>query len=215
MNSLSKHLEQEAEYLKEEEQNIRVIARRRIAEIKSLICINEPLKILDCGSSHGFYLDEYRKEGWDAWGIESSLFYPFDSQVKCMPLENIAINTFPFKFDVITCFCILEHIETFNCMILILHRLLKPNGLLVVKAPYNKGLTGRFAKKKYYLDPTHVNEINNPKIFTIWGFKLIKTVIEGIHPERVFPRFGKTKIAKYLTEKLGLGDARCWYFKKQ
>lgn len=229
----------EAEYLKSEEQNIRQIARKRIREIKEILgtdhsicypghdgiseCRLNKLKVLDIGSNWGWYLDEYRKVGWQAWGIERESCYSPEKQDNVYPGD---IRNYDYErsgpFDVITAFCILEHltINDFYSLLVDLTRAIRPGGLLVIKSPYCKGLTGRFAPEKYYLDPNHLFELGQSNHW-IWvlkechDMKLIKTVIEGNHPERVFPRFGKTKIAKWLTEKLGMGDARCWFFRKE
>ena len=205
----------EAEYLKSEEQNIRQIAKKRIREIKGIMGDHYlfPKKVLDLGSNHGFYLDEYRKVGWLAWGVENGEEY------KGIPGSfAVDIRHFDFSlggYNVITAFCILEHF-TARELKEIAYRMengLAPGGLVVIKSPYCKGLTGRFAPKKYYLDPNHKVEITDPiKYFK--RLKLVKTVIEGIHPERVFPRFGKTKLARWLTEKLRMGDARVYYMRK-
>jgi len=203
----------EKEYLKTQENNIRVFARKRIAEIKRFVKAGK-ITILDLGSNWGFYLDEYRKEGWDGWGVELSGEYPKDNQVLNIDIRDINIDTFPVKFDVISAYCVLEHIKANESYKLLytLSKILNDGGIVSIKAPYCKGLTARFAPDKYFLDPNHLQEIVDPEVP---GLALIHEVAEGVHPERVFPRLGNNKAARWLTKFLGLGDAKVWILKKQ
>ena len=63
------------------------------------------------------------------------------------------INTFPYPFpenhfDEIYASHILEHIDNFNKTITELYRILKPNGTMIVYAPF-------FLNTKYFGDPDH------------------------------------------------------------
>jgi predicted SAM-dependent methyltransferase len=63
------------------------------------------------------------------------------------------MNTFPYPFenntfDEIYASHILEHLNNFNKVITELHRILKPDGILIVYAPF-------FLNTKYFGDPDH------------------------------------------------------------
>lgn len=66
-------------------------------------------------------------------------------------VHNIEKTPWPFKkneFDEVYAYNILEHVDNFMPIMEEIHRILKPNGLLIVSGPY-------YMHKDTFTDPTH------------------------------------------------------------
>jgi len=98
--------------------------------------------ILDIGCGDSLFLPEVRKHGFDVWGVD------FNRRVikknkKLFRLNNLfAISIYDFallpnlpKFDLITFFEVLEHIENPKKLILIIKNLLNKDGFIALSLP--------------------------------------------------------------------------------
>jgi 2-polyprenyl-3-methyl-5-hydroxy-6-metoxy-1,4-benzoquinol methylase len=147
-------------------------------------------KMLDVGCGYGFLLKEMKARGWDAKGLEVSqtgreyarrnLNIPIYSE----PMENLGLpaNT----FDVVTLLYVIEHI--FNPLSLLseINRVLKPEGLILIRWPHSTPVVkilGPFSKKlDLYHTPYHLYDFSPKTIermLLLTGFRSVKTLISG------------------------------------
>ena len=99
----------------------------------------EPRRLLDVGCATGIFLHEMQQAGWDVAGIEpdsAAATYArqrFDLQVHTGTLRQAAL---PWSsFDAITLWDVLEHLHNPWADLSEAHRLLKDDGLLVLRIP--------------------------------------------------------------------------------
>ena len=96
-------------------------------------------RMLDVGCATGTFLEIAKKRGWEVYGTELS---PYAAQhaenALGVPIFCGELSDSPFPnnfFDVITMWHVLEHTIDPMLYLQILHRILKPDGLLVVAVP--------------------------------------------------------------------------------
>jgi len=95
-------------------------------------------KVLDVGCAAGFFLDQAKKSGLSCFGVELSN----EAAQKAKKNHN---NIFVGKledakyenlfFDIVTMYDIIEHVTDINSTIREIHRITKPNGLIVISTP--------------------------------------------------------------------------------
>jgi SAM-dependent methyltransferase len=103
-----------------------------VGEITALL--PPPGRWLDIGCDHGFFLDEVRRAGFDAVGVELSL--RATAYAKRIGLEvHESVNDVHGEIDVISMWHMLEHIDDPNDMIAWCTRALRPDGLLCIRVP--------------------------------------------------------------------------------
>jgi len=106
-------------------------------------------KILDIGCATGWFLKDMQTEGWDVSGIEPSktmVKYARDKlhlDILNTDLENL--NLPEDYFDAITMWDVLEHLPRPDMQLLKTKKMLKKNGLLVIRAPDIKGIVPQIA----------------------------------------------------------------------
>ena len=105
------------EYLEESRDWFQVLARRRMDLLSDVTGDLSPIRLLDVGSGHGFFLAEARQRGWDALGIEVSA-QPRQFAKRELGLDVVGEDierAWPRlgdrEFDVITFWHVLEHLE--------------------------------------------------------------------------------------------------------
>jgi SAM-dependent methyltransferase len=132
----------------EDEINLRSIAKQRLDLLKRIFPGKQdsknPLRLLEIGSATGFFLDEARKLGYEAQGIEIS------EEASEYALKNLKLDIwkgsfvdFPEngKFDVIASFFTLEHMSQIEAIWQKIANLLKPGGAILVAFPSFYGPT--------------------------------------------------------------------------
>jgi SAM-dependent methyltransferase len=105
-------------------------------------------RLLDIGCATGFFLNGMRAQGqWDLYGVEISPYAARVAQEKYG--LNVRIGTledaaFPDNFfDVVTLWDVLEHLHEPVKSLQEIHRVLKPDGLLVFRVPNLASLDAR------------------------------------------------------------------------
>jgi SAM-dependent methyltransferase len=103
-------------------------------------------KLLDVGSSYGFFLDEARRLDWQVLGVEPALDQgawarehlglPVVEDLESRELE-------PHSFDVLTLWDVIEHIADPHSFLKRCHSLIRPGGVLLLKTPNAEGLLQR------------------------------------------------------------------------
>jgi 2-polyprenyl-3-methyl-5-hydroxy-6-metoxy-1,4-benzoquinol methylase len=116
-------------------------------------------KILDLGCLRGEFSLELKRKGWNVFGadVSSALLEAKKKGIKCIKFD--CEKTFPLKenfFDGVFAGEIIEHVFDTDFFISELHRILKPNGFLLISTPNTACLANRilllFGKKPFNLD---------------------------------------------------------------
>jgi len=154
---------------------------------------NQQNKILDIGCGLGFFLEEALIKNWKVYGTEFT-----DEAIDICSkkginmfkgsLENIDFGE--LKFDVITSFEVLEHLQNPNDHIEILYSLLRPGGILYLTTPNFNSLNRRILKKNWNVIsyPEHLCYFNKKSLnylFQSNNLKKLRIVTHGISPGRL------------------------------
>ncbi len=125
----------------------------------------EALKILDVGCWDGKFLEKV--ENCKRYGIEIN---PIASEkAKGKGIEIIAKDiyeienlSFPYQFDVITAFDVIEHIDNPFKFISLLTKITEPNGFIVISSGNTNTISWKISRSKYYYCalPEHISFIN-------------------------------------------------------
>lgn len=96
-------------------------------------------KLLDIGSGYGWFLNKAKTGGWELHGVEPSA--PLAAQARKnfgLDITNsyLTPDTFPENtFDIVTIIDVIEHIPNPNDYLPIVRKILKPDGVLMIKTP--------------------------------------------------------------------------------
>ena len=196
----------------EDEQNIRAFSKRRLGVIRKLVSKNGTVtgpRLLDIGSALGTFCDEANHNGFDTAGVEISAF------ARRYAKEKYRLNTFSSlgqvkgKYDCVTLWFTLEHMDDPESWIKRARSLLSRGGLIALSVPNGAGAFARFNPKKYYTarPEEHVFEPSLKgmrRMLERLGFEVKASRIFGLHPERLgLPEW---PVLKTLQKILKLGD---------
>lgn len=120
-------------------------ALRRIESLGLVRPKGHPGKLLEIGSSVGLFLDEARKRGWDAVGIEPSRWAVESARARGLSVFNGTLEEFVPEggpFDVVVSWDVWEHLEDPLGALARAYELLRPGGLFVFTT-VNLGGLGR------------------------------------------------------------------------
>ncbi|MDR0224607.1 MAG: class I SAM-dependent methyltransferase [Myroides odoratus] len=127
--------------------------------------------LLDIGCGTGDFLVEAKKRGWTTTGFE-----PNDKASELAAKKGITIakqlSDLPdHSFDVITLWHVLEHIPNLEEQIIVLRRLLKPEGKLIVAVPNYKSYDAMHYKEYWaaFDVPRHIWHFSQKSITTIFA----------------------------------------------
>ncbi len=150
-------------------------------------------KILDVGCGAGFFLEQAKKRGWEVHGTEYSEAAINVCEEKGINMKHgqlVASRFGETKFDVITSFEVIEHINNPNEDLSHIQKLLKSGGLFYCTTPnFNSA-------QRYYLGQDY-NVIGYPEHLTYYtkkslnrlvkshGFSLKKFLSTGISVTRI------------------------------
>lgn len=163
-------------------------------------------KVLDIGCAYGPYLSAAKEFNWIPYGIEPSedaVNYVrnklnFSAICSKFPMDEIP-NSYS-NFDAITMWYVIEHFENLDEVLKSVYMMLNSKGIFAFSTPSNRGISGKYNPVDFYKNsPSDHFSIWNPKtakkILKKYGFKTVKIVSTGIHPER-FPFIKKHGIKK-------------------
>ena len=107
--------------------------------------LGPPGKLLEIGSSVGLFLDEARRAGWDAYGIEPSRWAAESARARGLSVFNGTLEEFIPEggpFDVVVSWDVWEHLDDPVAALRRVYELLRPGGLFVFTT-VNLGGLGR------------------------------------------------------------------------
>lgn len=217
---------------KEDKENLSCLARERIKKLKK---IKPFANVLDLGSAMGFFIKECENSGYSAKGVEISKYaYDYSKSIG-LNVSNCSLLDFDYeenKYDIITMWYVLEHIENLDTVINKIKYALKDGGLLALAMPSSFGFTGRFNKEHYYsiVPSDHSTEfcVGSIDIFLkSYGFEKVMSENKSVYIDRMLKKFNidykilKTKpfrkLYSFIARVFNLGDTfECIYsFKKK
>jgi len=163
----------------DEEAGRRKASRKILERIERL---TNKEKILDIGSSAGFFLAEAKSRGWETVGIEFSNWSKeyaektFGLSIYNQPLEQL--NWKPESFDAITMLDVIEHLTDPRQVLAEAKKILKPGGVFALTTPNIESFIAKLTKEKWYaILPGHLFYFSPKaleKILTETGFQIAK-----------------------------------------
>jgi len=163
----------------------------------------ENTKILDIGCGIGEFLAELQERGAEVWGVDFNQYHTDIAKNK-FGLKNIYTMDFidflkredlP-KFDIVTFFGMLEHIDNPLELVQEVKRILKLGGILASSAPSKDNLVTGLSSKD--IPPDHLSQWNKKAIST-----LFQKIDFGIYYIEYVDWFGSFK--SVISEKFRMG----------
>ena len=121
---------------------VRFTHRDRLRSIVNQIPGKTGLKIVDGGCGEGHLLEKIveGRRGNDYFGIDITESALKDAEVRCPHAQyqcgNLSHTGYPDRFfDVVTCTEVIEHIYEWRQILMEFHRILKPEGRLIITFP--------------------------------------------------------------------------------
>lgn len=154
---------------------------------------NQQNTILDIGAGRGWFLEEARKRGWRVYATEYS-----ETAVELMDANGInaksgALNPHNFegvKFDIITSFEVIEHINNPKEELSIIYDLLRNGGLFYCTTPNFNSAMRYYLKSAYNIIfyPEHLSYYTKSTLNRLLiqnGFKKRRLLTTGISLSRI------------------------------
>ncbi|WP_338732284.1 class I SAM-dependent methyltransferase [Mangrovimonas cancribranchiae] len=163
---------------------VRSISLKRKLKLINSFASSEK-KLLDIGCGTGDFLQTALQNNWNAFGIEpnSHARTIANSKTNNQVYQIDTLETFENEsFDVITLWHVLEHLPNLDNEIKRLHRLLKPNGRIVIAVPNFKSYDANHYKKFWaaYDVPRHLWHFSKTSISKLFSKQHLK--VENIKP---------------------------------
>jgi 2-polyprenyl-3-methyl-5-hydroxy-6-metoxy-1,4-benzoquinol methylase len=171
------------DYVADEELH-RVNARKRVAMLRRHVA---PGALLDVGCAAGFFLDEARRAGWEARGIELSTTMAawatceLGLRVDCMPFAAAELE--PAAYDAITMWDYIEHSIDPAQDIRRSRELLRPGGVIALSTGDIGSLVARVSGSRWHLlTPRHHNYFFQPRTLRHLLERADLEVVSVAHP---------------------------------
>src|SRR5574344_402536 len=154
--------------------------------------------VLDIGCAMGPFLDAANDAGWQVFGtdispdavsyVQKTLHFP----AVCAPFPQFdSAKEFGIdKFDAVTMWYVIEHFQNLDAVLAAVSRLVKKGGLFAFSTPSASGVSAKYHYDDFFKNsPADHYTLWEPnkaeQILKKYGFKVLKTVSTGIHPERL------------------------------
>ena len=153
--------------------------KKKVALLNSFL--PEQKTVLDIGAGTGDFLHACKKDNWKVVGVEPSIKAREIAESKNVLLENELSFFKGQKFDVITLWHVLEHVENLEAYTQSLQELLKENGTLLIAVPNYKSFdASHYGSFWAAFDvPRHVwhfSQTSIQKIFALVSLKVVQTI---------------------------------------
>ncbi len=191
--------------------------------------------ILDIGCAMGPFLDAANDAGWQVFGtdiskdaveyVQRTLNFPAvcASFPEFNPEKEFGIT----QFDAVTMWYVIEHFQNLDNVLKAVSKIVKKDGIFAFSTPSASGVSSKYHRDNFFkqspADHYTLWEPENAKlILRKYGFKVVKIVSTGHHPER-FPFIQKHgykkeslafKLVNRMSHVMNLGDTFEIYCKK-
>jgi 2-polyprenyl-3-methyl-5-hydroxy-6-metoxy-1,4-benzoquinol methylase len=141
-----------------------------------------PVSILDIGCGTGDFLKYCETFNWKTIGVEPDSDARKQAGEKGIPVYEVAhLNELKDKFDVITMWHVLEHVNDLAERMEQLKRLIKDDGILIIAVPNRNSMDARYYKSYWaaYDVPRHLSHFTTESIsnlFRKYDFNLVETL---------------------------------------
>lgn len=135
-----------------EEQGRRTTARRLLDLVAEQVAAAQP-RLLDVGCGHGLLLDEARRRGWEARGLELSAGAAAHARDALgLAVDEVSLDALdePGRYDAIVMADVLEHLDDVPGALDRCRALLAPGGALCVATPDPSSRTARLAGARWW-----------------------------------------------------------------
>jgi len=183
--------------------------------------------VLDIGCAMGPFIDAAADSGWQVYGtdissdaveyVQNTLHYP----AVCASFPDFdPISEFGIKmFNAISMWFVIEHFKDLDSVFNSVSKMLKLGGIFAFSTPSASGVSGKYSPESFFnSSPSDHYTLWEPKktdeILKKYGFKVVKKIYTGHHPER-FPCAKKKSFSpgslRYsflngFSKVMGLGD---------
>jgi 2-polyprenyl-3-methyl-5-hydroxy-6-metoxy-1,4-benzoquinol methylase len=157
--------------------------------------------VLDFGAGTGDFLKICKNNNWQVLGIEPSAEARENAVKKGIYLKENLLDVTNQKFDVITLWHVLEHVENLKNTIKVLKSLLQPEGRIVVAVPNYKSYDAKFYKEHWaaYDVPRHLWHFSQKAIHKL--FLEAEMIVEETLPMKFDSYYVSLLSEKYKTGK--------------
>jgi len=158
--------------------------------------------ILDVGAGTGDFLKVCQSNSWKVSGIEPSLDARNIAEKKGIHLQEKLSEFKNTKFDVITLWHVLEHVENLSEYILTLHNLLADDGRLIIAVPNFKSNDANYYKEFWaaFDVPRHLWHFSQTSISKL--FSEVNMVVEKTIPMKFDGYYVSLLSEKYKSGKM-------------
>lgn len=161
-------------------QLVKYFSLKRKINLSNQLCSNKG-NILDLGCGTGDFLVTAKKNGWAVLGIEPNTNAKEIAIKKGIEVLSDIGELTENQFDLITLWHVLEHLPKLELQLIKYHKLLKPNGLLIVAVPNFKCYSASHYKSYWaaYDVPRHFWHFSQEGIKNLFfknKFEVIKTL---------------------------------------
>jgi 2-polyprenyl-3-methyl-5-hydroxy-6-metoxy-1,4-benzoquinol methylase len=155
--------------------------------------------VLDFGAGTGDFLKICKNNNWQVLGIEPSAEARENAVKKGVHLKENLLDVTNQKFDVITLWHVLEHVENLKSTIKALKSLLQPEGRIVVAVPNYKSYDAKFYKEHWaaYDVPRHLWHFSQKAIHKL--FLEAEMIVEETLPMKFDSYYVSLLSEKYKT----------------
>ena len=156
--------------------------------------------VLDIGCAYGPYLDAANDAGWLVYGTDVSLeavayvqeHLHFPATVAQFPAFDSVTEFGIPTFDAVTMWYVIEHFQNLDTVLRNVSKLLRVGGIFAFSTPSASGVSAKFSPQKFFAQSpddhyTLWEPSRTPSILRRYGFRVVRTVSTGHHPER-FPQ---------------------------
>jgi SAM-dependent methyltransferase len=133
----------EAGYGVETEDDPAWLRRRAVSHFRLLAAGRAPGRLLDIGCGAGYFVEEARRGGWDAAGIDLNADVVRMARGRGLPVERGRIRDMtvaPGSFDAVTLWDSLEHVDDPSAVLRACRSAMRPGAALGVSTPNIGGL---------------------------------------------------------------------------
>lgn len=135
----------------------------------------EKFSVLDLGCGDGIFMQIVNKHGALAIGVDKKRSNKSIIKAK---IENLSINE---KFNVVTFYHVIEHLDQPLKGLTVARRYLKSGGIVVIETPLIGNLTEKLLGKDYfaYYDQTHKSLMTKKQLFELINKAGLKVTHQG------------------------------------